>query len=86
MSLLFSLLQNSASPSSRGRLLYIHPVSWSVGRHVSLPLILPPKDRQKPNLSYIWGHIDKDKDKDKVKDKDKTKRQRQSQMNDQGPQ
>ena len=35
------LLQNSASLSSRGRLLYIHPV---VGRrrHVLSPLILPP--------------------------------------------
>ena len=37
---LCKLLQNSASPSPRGRLLYIHPV---VGRrrHVLLPLILP---------------------------------------------
>ena len=42
----FVSLQNSASPSSRGRLLYIHPVGCRLSvvgcRHVLSPLILPP--------------------------------------------
>ena len=41
--LFFLIWQNSASPSSRGRLLYNSPCrSSSVGCHVLSPLILPP--------------------------------------------
>ena len=36
------ILQNSASPSSRGRLLYIHPLVVVGCRNVLSPLILPP--------------------------------------------